>query len=459
MRAIKCSIYFSVKSKPGALEDTYGDLVGSNDEGVQNDEYDEDYPIEEDDTGDVPEESVDPVSPVLADFKTKPQLFIAKMGEVVRLPCEITNPDLVLVWKKDENQLLYQGDFPIRLFSNINKTSGGLEVTVTSHNDYGKYSCQMMISTNNSPMITHSIVPPTPPKITSVLPEGNKTVYEVGESLKLTCLATGYPKPKISWFKGSERLGIEGETIRIPDLKAKSNGVYRCLADNKVSEPAHSHIIINVQHKPVISIDKYIVNSDKENDAELKCTVHAYPSPVVVWKKNGMNIKADPPKVVFKRHQNNVENILIIANLTEADFGEYSCSAVNNLGKVEETVSLVKTPAVRGFVKPEKANKDVVLTWKVESKSPITEHQLQYRRKGEEEWKTLKPEVTNDGDGVYTMKYTLKGLEPGSYETRARSQNSHGWSEYSDIMPFEGVLAKNGSHHKQHNKKHHKDMK
>lgn len=131
-----------------------------------------------------------------------------------------------------------------------------------------------------------------------------------------------------------------------------------------------------------MSIDKYIVNSNKENDAELKCTVHAYPPPVVVWKKDGMNIRADPPKIILKRHQNNVENILMITNLTEADFGEYTCSATNKFDKVEKRVSLVKVPVVRGFVKPEKTNKDVVLTWKVESKSPITEHQLQYRKKG-----------------------------------------------------------------------------
>lgn len=42
-----------------------------------------------------------------------------------------------------------------------------------------------------------------------------------------------------------------------------------------------------------------------------------------------------------------------------------------------------------------------------------------------------------DGD-KYIVRYTLKGLQSGAYETRIRSANNHGWSDYSEIMPFEG---------------------
>lgn len=54
------------------------------------------------------------------------------------------------------------------------------------------------------------------------------------------------------------------------------------------------------------------------------------------------------------------------------------------------------------------------------------------------EWKSIKPKVSEGNNGAYEVKHLLPGLEPGSYETRVRSRNAHGWSEFSEVMPFEG---------------------
>lgn len=131
----------------------------------------------------------------------------------------------------------------------------------------------------------------------------------------------------------------------------------------------------------MITTEKYFVNSDHQSDAELTCTVHAYPSPSIVWRKEGENVvQTNRIELSQKKHVTRTENILVIHNLTEKDFGKYSCFAKNSLGKNEKTVSLVKTPAIREFIKPEKSN--VVLTWKVDSKAPILEHELQFKKKG-----------------------------------------------------------------------------
>lgn len=60
----------------------------------------------------------------------------------------------------------------------------------------------------------------------------------------------------------------------------------------------------------------------------------------------------------------------------------------------------------------------------------------------EPEWKIIKPKVAEGNNGAYEVKHLLPGLEPGSYETRVRSRNSHGWSEFSEVMPFEGGKRK-----------------
>lgn len=431
-----------VKSKPD-FEDDYGEMA---DENLPSDNVNYFGPTVE---------NVQNNDNIPVEVRTKPQVFVANIGDTVRLPCEVTSDyDFVLIWRKNHT-LLYQGETSLHRNSNIRRESNGaLQVNLTSEKDFGEYSCEIM--TNEHLKIIHTVVRLAAPTILTISTALNKATYKVDETLTLTCNAIGYPKPKISWFKDNKRLEREGEVLIIEGLTFRDAGNYRCLADNKIEPPAHNNITIHVEHKPVVLIEKYIVNSDKEFDAELKCTVHAFPKANIVWKKNGTNVKSIPGKIKLQP-KSNIENVLIITNLTDEDFDKYTCSAKNSLGKVDKTINLVRTPAVQGLNKPEKINKDFVLTWRVESKSPIAEHELQYRKSGEEEWKIIKPEVTKTDQDTYIVKHTLKGLDSGNYEIRVRSRNIHGWSEYSDIITFDGILAKNGSHHKPHNKKHHKE--
>lgn len=114
-------------------------------------------------------------------------------------------------------------------------------------------------------------------------------------------------------------------------------------------------------------------------DTELKCIVHAEPRATVVWKKDGVNIISNSHTQLSTTENS---HILLIKGLQETDFGVYVCSAVNYLGETKREIKLSKTPAVVKFIKPQGDSKDVQLTWEVQSKSPISEHDLQYRKKG-----------------------------------------------------------------------------
>lgn len=82
-----------------------------------------------------------------------------------------------------------------------------------------------------------------------------------------------------------------------------------------------------------------------------------------------------------------LDYVLVINNTTgvsEKDFGAYKCVASNSLGTQTKQLKLVKTPALRQL--EAKHHQDEpngkVLQWRVESKQPISKHELQYRRKG-----------------------------------------------------------------------------
>lgn len=128
------------------------------------------------------------------------------------------------------------------------------------------------------------------------------------------------------------------------------------------------------------------MNSDQDQDIQLKCTVRAHPTASVNWQKDGINIVNHIPHIHIVKDESKHEYNLQLTKLEESDFGTYSCVAVNRLGSVRKNVSLVKTPAVVQYVEPEKYDGDVNLIWKVESHLPIFEHELYYRKQGVKYW-------------------------------------------------------------------------
>ncbi|KAK9877241.1 hypothetical protein WA026_016985 [Henosepilachna vigintioctopunctata] len=375
---------------------------------------------------------------------TPDTVFEKDIGDSINLPCQTPpDDDGVIIWYKD-GAILFQGTVPMSAKNNNQfKEDNSLRVFDITADDEGQYKCVCVKSKTNEVSITHTLKVRVAPSVVELHSKDNQTVLSVGQDLVLTCHAKGYPEPVISWHKeilkdgkmANERIGITGNTLTIQNISRKDEGKYLCFADNNVGKPARSYINIELTHPPIVSIEKITVNSDKDMDTELKCTVKAKPTATVIWLRNKVNLKSSDH---VRLHNEGDDHILIL--------------------KVEKSINLVKTPAVLEFIKPDKPTRDLVLTWKVESKTPIKEHELQYRKRGETEWKSVKPTVHGEEDGVYVIKYTLTGLGEGTYETRCRSQNRHGWSDYSDITVVEGEKAHHGKHgnkkqHKHHNNK------
>lgn len=80
-----------------------------------------------------------------------------------------------------------------------------------------------------------------PPKITDISP--NTTVNE-GDSLTLTCLATGNPTANITWTKDNNFVDFPLDSI-----DKGGTGTYQCLANNGVGRPATAYVFVTVQCK------------------------------------------------------------------------------------------------------------------------------------------------------------------------------------------------------------------
>ncbi|XP_063920573.1 neural cell adhesion molecule 2-like isoform X2 [Zophobas morio] len=406
-------------------------------------ELDSDYDMQNDndnyggnyeDTDDTVEEKK--MSDLPLQINTREEEFIRDIGEKVVLPCEITGSNYVQIWRKKNSKskdiVLFQAGIKMAATPNMKLlTNGSLEISNLHAQDTGEYECNAMDTKQNSPKIRHKVILNVPPQIELLVAKDNVTILKNGDILILTCRASGFPKPVISWHKGSSRFDIQGDVLEIPNVKHHNAGTYKCLADNKIGEPAFSFINIKVEFKPSLTIEKMIVSSENNSETELECQVHSEPRAQVVWKKDGINI-VNTERIQLKTK--GIQHNLILKNIQDSDFGVYVCSATNSLGTSEKSISLVSTPAIYRFVVSQTDGKPV-LTWEVQSKSNLSSHELVYRRQGESEWVKVHPEdkieVKPIEDDIYGVRYTFnKGLDPGDYEFKVRSENRKGWSEY-----------------------------
>ena len=76
----------------------------------------------------------------------------------------------------------------------------------------------------------------------------NETVNETNPVL-ITCEASGYPAPTITWTKDGNPLTASDKTVDITQSKRADTGRYVCKADNGVGQPQTAAAYITVQCK------------------------------------------------------------------------------------------------------------------------------------------------------------------------------------------------------------------
>nr|CAD7415515.1 unnamed protein product [Timema poppensis] len=394
---------------------------------------DEDYVYD-----DTPEEGTgDPVTGPPPVITTKGQVFNAKPGENVFLPCNLENVDdaYVVMWIHGSTTLFtdnVQQHKDARLRRHPNNT---LEISRVAGEDSGTYTCK--ISAQPVVEISHTLNVPSPPKIVRVLPEASNRMLLKGTSLTLQCDAIGHPKPTITWSRSNRNMPsgektVQGSSITFDSIDRHHAGTYDCTATNGIDKPARGTITIHVKYAPEIRVDKETVNSGEGYESALLCTVHAEPSATVTWAKDGKPVNLSSH---MKSEVDQHTHILKISKTKKEDFGRYTCIANNTVGTKTKVIELTGLPSVAKFLTSSEEGKNQVVQWSIESHSPIIEYILRYRKQNTDEWVIQKPLVENGEGNVFTVRHTLSDLTPGKYEVVLRSQNEFGWSQ--DSQPHE----------------------
>ncbi|KAM9678081.1 fibroblast growth factor receptor-like 1 isoform 2-T2 [Trichechus inunguis] len=182
----------------------------------------------------------------------------------------------------------------------------------------------------------------------------------VGSSVRLKCVASGHPRPDITWMKDDQALtraeASESKkkkwTLSLKNLRPEDSGKYTCRVSNRagaINATYKVDVIQRTRSKPVLT-GTHPVNTtvDFGGTTSFQCKVRSDVKPVIQWLKRveygaegrynstidvgGQKFVVLPTGEVWSRPDGSYLNKLLIARARQDDAGMYICLGANTMG-------------------------------------------------------------------------------------------------------------------------------
>ncbi|XP_069470227.1 neurotrimin isoform X4 [Ambystoma mexicanum] len=271
-----------------------------------------------------------------------------RQGENAILRCKIDNRVTKVAWL-NRSTILYTGNDKWSIDNRVllvvnSKAEFSIQIQNVDVYDEGPYTCS--VQTDNHPKTSrvHLIVQ-VPPRIVEI---SSNIVVNEGSNVSLTCVATGRPEPTVNWRQVSPKVQgfvSEDEYLDISGITREQAGLYQCTAANEASEPVAQNVKVTVNYPPYISVAKN-TGVPLGQKGVLQCEASAMPHANFSWYKEDRRLtEAEKGLRVDTR---DTFSRLTFFNVTEQDFGNYTCVAINKLGNANASVILygVSAPTV-----------------------------------------------------------------------------------------------------------------
>ncbi|XP_045423792.1 MAM domain-containing glycosylphosphatidylinositol anchor protein 2 [Lemur catta] len=257
-----------------------------------------------------------------------------------------SNPPVRYSWRRGQEVLLQGSDKGVEIYEPF-FTQGETKILKLKNlrpQDYANYSCIASVrNVCNIPdkMVSFRLSNKTASPSIKLLVD-DPIVVNPGEAITLVCVTTGgEPAPSLTWVRSfgtlPEKTVLNGGTLTIPAITSDDAGIYSCIANNNVGNPAKksTNIIVRALKKGRfwITPDPYHKDDNIQIGREVKisCQVEAVPSEELTfsWFKNGRPLRSSERMVITQTDPDvspGTTNLDII-DLKFTDFGTYTCVA------------------------------------------------------------------------------------------------------------------------------------
>uniref|UniRef100_A0A3Q2Z5D6 Heparan sulfate proteoglycan 2 n=1 Tax=Hippocampus comes TaxID=109280 RepID=A0A3Q2Z5D6_HIPCM len=253
-----------------------------------------------------------------------PDDVAVRVGEVIRLQCLAHGtPPLSYIWSK------LDGALPAR----AQVSDGDLQINLATAEDAGSYKCVASNRVGHSEVVAKVTVRRVSPQV---------EVKAQGSAVEFTCSAAGGVETKIEWLKEGGGLPpnhhVKDGVLRIENIEQSNEGVYICRASSIYGQAQDAARLTVQLPKVMINVRTSVQTVMIGNSVEFECQAVGDPEPTVEWSKVG---GALPTHIVV------MGGMLKIERVTEADAGQYRCTATNDVGSVQSQVVLnVQLPQI-----------------------------------------------------------------------------------------------------------------
>ncbi|KAM4703888.1 neurotrimin isoform 1-T1 [Rhinophrynus dorsalis] len=263
-----------------------------------------------------------------------------RQGDSAILRCTVDSRVTRVAWL-NRSTILYTGkdkwsiDPRVVLLANT-KTQFSIEIQNVDVYDEGPYTCS--VQTDNHPKTSrvHLIVQ-VPPRIVEI---SNNIAVNEGNNVSLICIATGRPEPVVNWrYLSPKARGFvsEDEYLEITGITREQSGQYECSASNDVSAPDVRKVKVTVNYPPYI-LDARNIGAPLGHRGILQCEASAVPAADFYWYKEDKRL-SDSRRGVKVENRETFSRLTFL-NVSEQDYGNYTCMAKNRLGHSNASVIL-----------------------------------------------------------------------------------------------------------------------
>uniref|UniRef100_A0A672JGQ1 Neurotrimin n=1 Tax=Salarias fasciatus TaxID=181472 RepID=A0A672JGQ1_SALFA len=208
----------------------------------------------------------------------------------------------------------------------LNQDEFTIKIESVDMADEGQYVCAVQTSSRPRTTSVHILVQ-VPPKIINL---SKDLVVNEGSNVTLMCSASGKPEPSISWrlISASGDVASDDEYLEIPSISRQRAGTYECSAVNDIDTDVRT-VDITVNYAPSVSEGRDVGVTLGQRGV-LECEADAVPEADFEWYKDDRRVFGDFDGLEIVTSGS--LSRLTFFNVSDGDYGNYTCVAINKLG-------------------------------------------------------------------------------------------------------------------------------